>query len=458
MFNRPSAETGKSSLARNPARTICLSFLLIIAVGTFLLILPFSSRSGEITPLVDALFTATSATCVTGLVVYDTWTYWSPLGQTVILALIQIGGLGLVTMGTFFHILAGRRLGLHSIDLAKESVNTDSFAGVRQMVRTVILGTLLVEGLGAFFLAFTFVPRYGFRDGAAMSVFTSVSAFCNAGFDLMGRDGVPYASLTSFAENWAVTLPVMLLIVLGGLGFVVWEDLLRWRRTRTVTLHTRVVLVMTGLMLGAGAFLFLLFEGKNPETMGALSPLGKLNAALFQSVTCRTAGFNTVDLTALTDQSKLVSIILMFIGAAPAGTGGGVKVTTLAVLVMTVACVMRGEEDTIIRRRKIDRQAVYRALTLFTMAILVVGLSAFVIHFSLDGEFPALDVIFEEVSAFATVGLSVGVSGAASVGSRLILILNMFLGRVGLLSLALAIAMRSGGRKEVLPTARIIIG
>ena len=458
MFNRPPAGMGGGRIARNPARTICLSFLLIIAVGTLLLTLPFSARSGRFTPPLDALFTATSATCVTGLVVYDTWSYWSGIGQGIILVLIQVGGLGLVTMGAFFNVLVGRKMGLHTADLAKESVNSDSFAGVRHMLRTVILGTLLVELLGAAALACTFVPRMGMRDGLITSVFTSVSAFCNAGFDLMGREGTPFASLTAFAESWAVTLPVMLLITLGGLGFVVWDDLLRWRRTRAVTLHTWLVLRLTGALLALGFFAFLILEWGNPGTLGPLSLGGKINAALFHSVSCRTAGFNTVDLAALTGQSKLISSLLMFVGAAPAGTGGGIKITTVAVVVMTVLCVLRGEEDTIIRRRKVEKQAVYRALALLSMGILIIAASSFLIHLSFGGRFSAMDVIFEETSAFATVGLSVGISGAAGAASRVVLILNMFLGRVGLLSLALALAMKNGGKKEVLPSGRILIG
>ena len=458
MFNRPVAGMGKGNLAQNPARTICLSFLLIIGVGTLLLALPFSARDGSFTPLPDALFTATSATCVTGLVVYDTWSHWSGLGQGIILALIQIGGLGLVTMGAFFNVLVGRRMGLRAADLAKESVNSDSFAGVRHLVRTVILGTFLVELLGAVLLAFTFVPRLGLREGLAVSVFTSISAFCNAGFDLMGREGTPFASLTAFAGNWALTLPVMLLIILGGLGFVVWDDLLRWRRTRTVTLHTWIVLRLTAALLLLGFFGFLVLEWKNPGTLGPLSILDKINAALFHSVSCRTAGFNTIDLAALTAPSKLLSVVLMFLGAAPAGTGGGIKITTVAVLVMTVRSVLRGEEDTIIRRRKVEKQAVYRALTLLSMGILIVAASTLVITFAMGNTYGAMDVLFEETSAFATVGLSVGISTAAGPLSRLVLILNMFLGRVGLLSLALALAMKSGGTKEVLPEARIIIG
>ena len=458
MFNRPPAGMGGGRLARNPARTICLSFLLIIAVGTLLLMMPFSARSGRFTPPLDALFTATSATCVTGLVVYDTWSHWSGVGQGIILVLIQVGGLGLVTMGSFFNVLVGRRMGLHTADLAKESVNSDSFAGVRHMLRTVIIGTLLVELLGAAALACTFIPRMGLQEGAVNSVFTSVSAFCNAGFDLMGQEGTPFSSLTAFTENWAVTLPVMLLVILGGLGFVVWDDLLRWRRTRTVTLHTWLVLRLTGALLLLGFFAFLLLEWSNPGTLGPLSLGGKLNAALFHSVSCRTAGFNTVDLAALTGESKFLSVLLMFVGAAPAGTGGGIKITTVAVVVMTVLCVLRGEEDTIIRRRKVEKQAVYRALSLLSMGILIVAASTLAILLAMGGRFDAIDVVFEETSAFATVGLSVGISGAAGPLSKIVLILNMFLGRVGLLSLALALAMKSGGKKEVLPSGRILIG
>lgn len=458
MFNRPAAGMGGGRLARNPARTICLSFLLIIAVGTLLLMMPFSARSGRFTPPLDALFTATSATCVTGLVVYDTWSHWSGIGQGIILVLIQVGGLGLVTMSSFFNVLVGRRMGLHTADLAKESVNSDSFAGVRHMLRTVIIGTLLVELLGAAALACTFIPRMGLREGAVNSVFTSVSAFCNAGFDLMGQEGTPFSSLTAFTENWAVTLPVMLLVILGGLGFVVWDDLLRWRRTRTVTLHTWLVLRLTGALLLLGFFAFLLLEWSNPGTLGPLSLGGKLNAALFHSVSCRTAGFNTVDLAALTGESKFLSVLLMFVGAAPAGTGGGIKITTVAVVVMTVLCVLRGEEDTIIQRRKVEKQAVYRALSLLSMGILIVAASTLAILLAMGGRFDAIDVVFEETSAFATVGLSVGISGAAGPLSKIVLILNMFLGRVGLLSLALALAMKSGGKKEVLPSGRILIG
>ena len=458
MFNRPPAGMGGGRLARNPARTICLSFLLIIAVGTLLLMMPFSARSGRFTPPLDALFTATSATCVTGLVVYDTWSHWSGVGQGIILVLIQVGGLGLVTMGSFFNVLVGRRMGLHTADLAKESVNSDSFAGVRHMLRTVIIGTLLVELLGAAALACTFIPRMGLREGAVNSVFTSISAFCNAGFDLMGQEGTPFASLTAFEGNWLVTLPAMALVVLGGLGFVVWDDLLKWRHTHTVTLHTRIVLILTAALLGVGFLGFLVLEWSNPGTLGPLSLGGKLNAALFHSVSCRTAGFNTVDLAALTGESKFLSVLLMFVGAAPAGTGGGIKITTVAVVVMTVLCVLRGEEDTIIQRRKVEKQAVYRALSLLSMGILIVAASTLAILLAMGGRFDAIDVVFEETSAFATVGLSVGISGAAGPLSKIVLILNMFLGRVGLLSLALALAMKSGGKKEVLPSGRILIG
>lgn len=456
MFDQP-VKRSRSGLTAYPARTIIVSFLVVILVGGILLMLPISSREGAFTPLADAMFTATSATCVTGLVVYDTYLYWSPFGQTVILALIQIGGLGLVTMATSFNILIGRRMGLRSMDLVKESINTDSFDQVKQLVKTIIIGTFLVESVGALLLSFTFVPRFGFQEGMAVSVFTAISAFCNAGFDLMGRYGA-YSSLTTEVTNWAVLGPVCLLIILGGLGFVVWEDLLRYRKRHTLGLHTRIVLVMTGLLLAVGTVGFLVFDWGNPETMGPLSIPGKMGAAFFQSVTCRTAGFNTVDLQALTDQSKILSIILMFIGAAPAGTGGGIKVTAIAVLVMTIYCVMRGNDDTVISGHTVDRKAVYKSLALLVLALCLVALSSFVMHFGTDQGTPVIDVVFEEVSAFATVGLSAGVTERLGQATRLVLMLNMFLGRVGPISLITSLAMRPPKPREVLPTARIIIG
>ena len=456
MFNNQPSTPHKRLLKASPVRLICLSFLLVIFTGAVLLTLPISSRSGVITPFPDALFTATSATCVTGLVVYDTYLYWSVFGQIIILLLIQIGGLGLVTLTTFFNMAIGRKMGLRSMDLAKESVNSDNFADARRMVKTAMVVTFAIEGLGALVLAFTFVPEYG-AEGIYISIFTAVSAFCNAGFDLMGRHGA-FVSLTGYADQAMVCLPIMLLIIFGGLGFVVWRELYQYRRTHTLSLHTRVVLFMTVLLIVLGGVVISILEWNNPPTMAELSPADKVMAGFFQSVTTRTAGFNTIDQAGMTDLSKIISIALMFIGAAPASTGGGIKVTTVAVMFMTVSSVMRGYEDTIIMGHKLDKKAVYKAMALLFLALTVVIFSSMLMHFALDNQVNSIDIVYEEVSAFATVGLSAGVTARLGMLSRMVLILSMYLGRVGPVSLAVSLAMRNSSAKQVLPQGKILIG
>lgn len=457
MFNNPSRKKTFHLLKGTPAQVICLSFLAVIAIGTLVLSLPVCSRSGSFTPLQDAFFTATSATCVTGLVVYDTYLYWSPFGQFIILLLIQVGGLGLVTFTSFFNMLMRRKLGLRGMDLAKESTSTDSFADVKKMVRTIVAITLVTEAIGAVLLAFTFIPLYGPGAGSAISVFLSVSAFCNAGFDIMGREGA-YVSLTNYTGMPQVYLVIMLLVIFGGLGFLVWRELFYYRKTKFLSLHSRIVLIMTGLLIAVGFFSFTLLEWNNPDTMGNLPIMDKLGAGLFQSVITRTAGFNTIDQAGLTDLSKIVAIALMFIGAAPASTGGGIKVTTIAVIYMTIVSVMRGYDDTIIFRNKVDKKAVYKALTLFLLGLVLVILCSMLLHFGLDTQADTIDVVYEEVSAFGTVGLSTGITGQLSGMARLLLIISMYLGRVGPLAVGISLAMKTSGHKEVLPQGKILIG
>ncbi len=450
----------RSLFFSNPARVIASSFAGVIAIGTLLLTLPICSRSGQFTPFFDALFTATSATCVTGLVVYDTYSHFSEFGQVVILTLIQIGGLGLVTFTTFFNLLIGRKLGLRGMQIAQESVNADSMGNVKSLAKLIVFFSLAVEMLGAIVLATVFVPRYG-RSGYFISIFTAISAYCNAGFDIMGRDE-PFTSLTGFVDNPLIVFGVAALIIIGGMGFAVWMDILRFRKTKKLSLHTRLVLFMTALLIAIGFFIFLMLEWNNPATMGPLGFWGKLQAAFFQSVTTRTAGFNTISIGEMYGSTKLGAIILMFIGAAPGSTGGGIKVTTIAVIVMTVVCVLKDREDTIIMRHKVGHKAAYKAMAIFSVAVLLVSLFATVIYFSqidLTGPLGGLDAAFEQVSAFATVGLSVGVTAAANPLTRILLIITMFLGRVGPVSLALSLAMQKGqSRKEVIPDGKILVG
>lgn len=452
-------EQARKNIAAMPPRVIIFSFAGIILAGTFLLCLPISTRSGNFTPVLDALFTATSATCVTGLIIYDTYQHWSPFGQVVILSLIQVGGLGLLTFTTFFNLLIGRKVGLRGMRIASESVGSDTVAELPRLIRMVVLISLITEAAGAILLSTSFIPLYGL-EGIAISIFLSISAFCNAGFDILGREGA-FVSLTNYNDQPTVTLTIMALIVLGGLGFIVWRDLLEFLRTKRMHLHSCIVIVMSAILILGGAAGFLFLEWDNPDTLGSLSFGERLNAALFQSVTCRTAGFNSINIGAMREISKALSIILMFIGAAPGSTGGGIKVTALAVIIMTVISVIRGREDTVILNRKVSRNVVYKALAVTMLAGTVVAIATIIItatsHID-DVGITGIDVIFESVSAFATVGLSSGVTAVANIPSKCILILTMFIGRVGPVTFVLSLAMRSNNRrKEVIPDGKVYL-
>lgn len=444
-----------------PTRVICLSFLAVITCGTLLLMMPFASRNGQAVHFFDALFTATSATCVTGLVVFDTYTQWSPAGQAVILTLIQIGGLGLVTITAFFQVVLRRKLGFKGMQLAQESINTDSVGEINRLIKTVMAASFAVEAAGTLLLALVFVPKYG-AEGWFISLFLSVSAFCNAGFDILGREG-PFTSLCGYNGSPLVLLTISALIIIGGLGAMVLADLLAFHRRRRLSFHSKLVLAITGVLLLGGTLCYLVFEWGNPATMGALPVWQRPLAAFFQSVTTRTAGFNSLDFAAMQDITKVFSILLMLVGAAPGSTGGGIKVTTAAVLVMTVVSVVRGHSDTVIMNRKISRQTVYKSLSIILIAIavicLVTGMIIFTTH-QAGATFSGIDAIFESTSAFATVGLSVGVSGVANIPSRILLIVTMFMGRVGPISLLLSLAMRENPalKTTILPEGQIMVG
>lgn len=447
------------SLSSSPARVIAGSFLGVILTGTLILMLPACAKNGGVTHFFDALFTATSATCVTGLVVVDTYTHWTYLGQGVILALIQIGGLGLVTLTLFFNLLIRRRLGFRTLQLAQESTSASNFEDTPHLLRGIVGITLAVEGIGAVLFLPAFVPKYG-AEGIFISVFTSISAFCNAGFDLLGREGA-YSSLTHYNGSY-VLLVAAALVIIGGLGFMVLFDLLGWRKKKKLSFHSRVVLLSTACLLLVGTIGFAALEWNNPATMGKLPFWQKLNAAFFQSVSTRTAGFNSIDIAAMGEVTKILSIGLMFIGAAPGSTGGGIKVTTVVVVAMTAVSVARGYEDTVIMKRKIKRQTVNRALTVvltgFLVILLVSGVIVYTIH--KGATVSAVDALFESTSAFATVGLSAGVTGIANLPSRLLLIVTMFVGRIGPVAFLMSLAAGAGkvNKKQVMPEGQINVG
>ena len=443
----------------NPTKVIVSSFLGVIACGTLLLMMPFAAKSGESVGLLGAAFTATSATCVTGLVVFDTYTTFSAFGQTIILLLIQIGGLGLVTLTTFFNIVIGRRLGFKSMQLASESINISDSSQARRLLKVVMTVALCFELCGALLLSVSFVPQFG-RDGIFISIFIAISAFCNAGFDLFGRLGA-FSSLTTFYDDPYVLMVVAVLIISGGLGFLVWQDLATYRKTRHLRVHTKIVLGMTGLLIVLGTIGIAALEWNNPATLGVMSVQDKLFNSLFQSITTRTAGFNSFDLAASNNLTKLWMIILMFVGAAPGGTGGGIKVTTITVLIVAVTSVIHGREDAMIFRHRLPHKIVYKSLTIFMLSSCAVMVSALTIFMNTGTEVNELTSIFEAVSAFATVGLSVGVTAVMNPIAQIITMITMLIGRVGPVSMAISLSVPhrdEAANRTIVPQADISVG
>ena len=437
-------------------QTICISFLLVIAVGTLLLTLPISSRTGRL-GVIDAMFTATSATCVTGLVVRDTWSQFSLFGQIIILMLIQVGGLGLVTLTSFFALAARRRMGFRDLRLLGESVSADGLSKATEVLKIVIKLAAAFEAVGIVLLLFAFVPQFG-AEGVWVSVFTAISAFCNAGFDLFGRFGA-YSSLVPYVNNYYVQAVVMFMIMAGGLGFMVWVELAEYRKKRRLSLHAKVVLQFSVIFWVGGAVLLALLEWSNPRTIGGLSVPGKIMAALFQSVSTRTAGMNTIDLAACSPISKLLMSVLQFIGAAPGSTGGGVKVTTFAVLILTIRSVAQGRDDCVIGGHHIESKTVYRALTIIVIGAVAAFGSAVVVYYNTAETVSVIDCIFESCSAFGTVGLSVGVTGQLNTGAKLLYMACMFMGRVGPVSLAISLTAKpDDNKRKVLPVGHINVG
>lgn len=457
---RGSNQTGGRGMKRviRPERVMALGFLGLILVGGLLLALPVSARSGKSIGLGDALFTSTSAVCVTGLLAVDTGTAFSTFGQVVLLCLIQTGGLGFMIFTTMIMAALGRRITLQDRMLISESMSASTLSGLVRLTVWYGLLAIGIEGIGAALLATRFVPLLGWRTGLYYSVWHAVSAFCNAGFDLFGS----YASLTAFAEDPAVLLTVAMLITLGGIGFAVMIDLLSNRfRWSKLTLHTRVALLFSGVLILLGTAFFTLTEWHNPGTLGAVDGAGnKLVNALFQSVTMRTAGFNSVDLAAMHDGSKLVSVMLMFVGASSASTGGGVKTTTIAVLLLTVWSVIRGDEEITVMRRRLPPSLVRRALAIFMVSLFLLTGTTIALSMTEGGRHSLIDLLFEAASALATVGVSSAGTPGFTPAGRALLMPVMYLGRVGPLTLALALARRQGSRRTKVryPEETITIG
>ena len=438
-----------------PAQIIILGFLFLIAVGTALLMLPVSTSGPGGASFLDALFTATSATCVTGLVVQDTALYWSPFGQAVLLVLIQIGGMGVVTMAVAIFIFTGRHISLKQRWVMQESISAPQVGGIVRQTRFILKTALAMEAAGAALLALRFCPQMGVK-GIWYAVFHSISAFCNAGFDLMGVRSGPCSSLTSYTADSLVNIAIILLIVLGGIGFMTWQDFRehKWH-LRAMRLQTKVVLSTTVILLAVGFLYFFLYEFRQPQWQ-SLGTGERFWAALFQTVTPRTAGFNTVDLSQMTPPSQLVTILLMLVGGSPGSTAGGFKTTTLAVLLLTTAAVFRRRDTAHCFGRRLQDEAVHSAMALFVIYLLL-AVTGGILICCIDG-IPLMGALFESSSAVATVGLSLGYTAGLSAASRLILIFLMYFGRVGGLTVIYAVTVKGTGKVSQFPQERLTVG
>ena len=426
--------TAAKSLKLSPTQIIAIVFAAIILLGTVLLTLPVASRNGVSCGIRPALFTATSATCVTGLVLYDTWTQWSGFGQAVILCLIEIGGLGFMSAASLVIFLLRKKIGLREKMLIAQALSVNEMEGVVRLQKWVLLGSLTIQLTGAAILFLRFLPDYGLRQSVIWSVFHAVSAFCNAGFDLTGNIA-PGANMIVFNNDPVVCITLMVLIVIGGLGFFVWEDVATHRSFRKFSVYTKLVLCMAGILILGGAALFALLEWNNPATLGQMPVPQKILNAFFQSVTVRTAGFASVDQAALTEGSKAVSIVLMLIGGASGSTAGGVKTVTFLVLVLFVVSRARGRSTVTVFKRSLPQGKILDAATIVA---LVVGLGvAGAVFIAATTPISFTDALFETASALGTVGLTAGVTPILGVPAQLLLILFMYFGRVGILTISL---------------------
>lgn len=449
-----------------PAKLITLSFFFVILVGSLLLTLPAASASGESIGFLKALFTATSATCVTGLVVADTATAWTLFGQLVIISLIQIGGLGIVTITTFFFTILRKKMGLKTMVIAQESTSSFSLSEVTGLLKKIMAVTFSIEAIGGLILSIRFIPHFGWAGGIYRGFFQGVSAFCNAGFDLMGNYSGPYSSLVNWNNDPVVILTTGFLIIFGGLGFVVWADILNLNKVKGLNFHSKLVLKVTSILVFGGMLFFLLAESSNrtPDSLGNLPPLQKAVAAFFQSVTTRTAGFNSISQTNLTESSKIMSSLLMFIGASSGSTGGGIKITTFSVILFYIISEIRGNSEIVMMKRRISRDTLSRSVIIAVLALgLVIVCTMMLTVFEREAlnheKFTTLDLLFEEISAFGTVGLTSAGTPGLHQSSWLVLILSMFIGRVGPASFALALAGRSAsGKDKVYPEVKVLVG
>lgn len=452
-----------------PTQILVLGFLLVIFIGAFILNLPISSNDGQSVGFINALFTATSAVCVTGLAVVNTLKHWTLFGKIIILGLIQVGGLGFMTIATTMFIILGKKIRLKERLIIQEALNQYTLSGMVRLTKNVVLGTLLIEGIGAVLLSIRFVPEYKMY-GVFMGIFHSVSAFCNGGFDIVGDQ-----SLVPYVGDILVNFTIMTLIILGGIGFTVWLDYIKlvkdkkkfhysFRRSfHKLSLHTKLVTVLTVALISVGFIFFLVIEGMNPATLGQLSIKEKILGSLFQSVTTRTAGFNTLYLPGMNDASKFMTIILMFIGGSPAGTAGGIKTVTFGIIFLAVVSVTKGRDDVEAFHKRISWDIVKKALAVMVISITVVISATMLLSITevaIMDKFSFMDVFFEAVSSFGTVGLSLGITPELSSLGKIIICFTMFIGRLGPITMMVAFSLKDKKHKSTIrnPEEKVMVG
>jgi trk system potassium uptake protein TrkH len=443
-------------LQLTPPQVLVLGFAAIIFIGTFLLMLPIASNDGRPLQFIDAFFTATSATCVTGLIVVDTGLHFSIFGQIVIILLIQIGGLGFMSMATLIAFLLRKRITLKERLLLQEALNQGSMEGIVRLIRKVLLYALTIEGIGAALFTIRWSIDMSFPKALYLGIWQAISFFNNAGFDLFGPITGPFSSLTSYADDFLTNLVSMALIILGGIGFIVMSDLMDYHKTKRLSLHSKIVISMTSFLIIFGAVVIFIFEYTNIRTLGSLEYGGKILASFFQSVTPRTAGANTLDLASLRQATQFFIIILMFIGASPGSTGGGIKTTTFTILIGAMIAMIRGKEDIVFFRYRLAKDRILKAITLTMIALFLVIFVSMVL--STTESAPFLKILFEVTSAFGTVGLSMGLTPDLTHLGKVMISLTMFAGRLGPITLAYALQPKKEKELFRYPEGKITIG
>jgi len=441
----------------SPFKILAIGFLTVILTGAILLTLPISTQSGEVTNFLDSIFTATSAVCVTGLVVQDTGTYWSTFGQGVILTLIEIGGLGFMAMSTFFAMVLGKRISLRERLVMQEAYNTFSLQGIINHVRYMLLFTVSVQLFAALILMTQFIPVYGVGTGIYYGIFHAISAFNNAGFDLLGG----FTSITIFNENKIILITLAIVINIGGLGYLVLREIISGvrakRKLKNFSLHAKVVLTISGILLTVGTIAMLIFEWNNPATIEHMSFGNKLTNAFFSAVTPRTAGFNSISNSDMSPAGKLLTMGYMFVGGSPGSTAGGVKTTTLGIVIFTLISVLRGRQDAEVYKRRISQPVVFKAMAIFMLSITIVIIGVMILSITeIGASFET--ILYEVISAFGTVGLSQGLTPTLSSVGKVTIAIIMYLGRVGPLTVMLALAGKQEKINYKYPEGKILIG